>query len=907
MSDRPSPDELLARLRSEEEHAARAKLKIFFGASAGVGKTYAMLVEAHERRRAGVDVVVGLAETHGRTETAVLLEGLEILPRRSLEYRGAMLPEFDLDGALARRPRLLLLDELAHTNVPGSRHRRRWQDVEELLAAGIDVYTTLNVQHVESLYDVVAQVTGIRQRETVPDSILDRADEMELVDLPPDDLLQRLREGKVYFPEQADRASEGFFRKGNLIALRELALRQVAARVDAQMEHYRRTKGIARPWAVGGRLIVGIGEPTKAPRLIRAARRLAESLKAEWVAVHVERPGKPASPAVRDHLVDVLGFAEELGAETAMLLGPRISDELIAYARRRNAARVVVGKPSRPRWAEAIFGSLVNALVRDSGEIDVLVISAEREEAEVRRTAATPRPVWRWGEYGRSLLVVLACTGVAALMHTRFERANLVMVYLVGVMWVAVSLGRGPAALASVLSVAAFDFFFVPPNWTFAVSDTQYLVTFAVMLLAAMLIGTLASRLQAQVQAARVDEHRSDALTRLSGELVALQDRDRIVSAALRHLEDVFESRVAVLLPDDHGRLAVAAGDATLLGADGRERGVAQWAFDAGQSAGLGTDTLPGSRCLHLPFKGSSHELGVIAILPADVRRLMSPDAFRLLEAFANHTALALERAALAEQAERARVQSETERLRSGLLSSVSHDLRTPLAVITGAATTLLEAGPSLPESERRGMLKSVAEEAGRLNRLVGNLLAMTRLEAGALEVRRSWHSLEEIVGAALHRIEPLMGERPVTVRIEPHLPLVPVDDVLLEQVVFNLVENALKHAPSPAPIEIEARTVGDQVEVTIADLGPGLPPGAEEQVFEKFYRGDAAHRTGGVGLGLAICRGIVEAHGGRLRAANRAGGGAAFVFTLPVGPEVPQVEPEPPVTGDKPVPGTVP
>src|SRR5262245_30262828 len=617
MSDRPSPDELLARLRSEEERASRAKLKIFFGASAGVGKTYAMLVEAHERRRDGVDVAVGLVETHGRSETAALLEGLEILPRRTIEYRDTRQQEFDLDAALARKPGLLLLDELAHTNVPGSRHRRRWQDVEELLGAGIDVYTTLNVQHVESLYDVVAEVTGIRQSETVPDSILERADEIELVDLPPDDLLQRLREGKVYISEQADRAIEGFFRKGNLIALRELALRQVAARVDAQMEHYRRTKGIAEQWAVGGRLILGIGDPATAPRLIRAARRLAESLKAQWVAVHVERPGKPLSGPVRDHLVDVLGFAEELGAETAILAGPRVSDELIAYARGRNASRIVVGKPSRPRWAESLFGSLVNALVRHSEGIDVLVISAEREEVDVRRSAGTPRPVWRWGDYGRSALAVLVCTGLAGLMHTRFERTNLVMVYLVGVMWVAVSLGRGPAVLASVLSVAAFDFFFVPPQWTFAVSDTQYLVTFAVMLLAAMLIGTLAARLQAQVQAARIGERRSDALAKLSGELVALQERDRIVSAGVRQLEDVFESRAAVLLPDEHGRLSIAAGDATLLGPDGRERGVAQWVFDAGQPAGLGTDTLPGSLCQHLPLQGSNRELGVIAILPA--------------------------------------------------------------------------------------------------------------------------------------------------------------------------------------------------------------------------------------------------------------------------------------------------
>jgi len=895
MSDRrPDPDELLARIRTEEERARRAKFKIFFGASAGVGKTYAMLVEAHERRRAGVDVVVGLVETHGRHETRALLDKLEILPRRTFEYRGTRLEEFDLDAALARRPGLLLLDELAHTNAPGSRHRKRWQDIEELLGSGIDVYSTLNVQHVESLIDMVAQITGVPQRETVPDSVLDRADEIELVDLPPDDLLQRLREGKVYVSDQVGRAIENFFQKGNLIALRELALRQVAARVDAQMEHYRRTKGIATGWPVGGRFVVGIGDPGAGPQLIRAARRLAAGFKADWVAVHVEPPGKPASGPDRDHLVDVMAFAVEMGAETAILSGPRVSDELIAYARSRNASRIIVGKPSRPRWREMLSGSLVNSLVRESGDIDVLVISAEREDADLERTTQAPQSGPFWRDYLRSVLAVVVCTAVAALGHPHFERANLVMVYLIGVMWVAASLGRGPAVLASFLSVASFDFFFVPPYLTFAVSDAQYLITFAVMLVAAILIATLAARLRAQVQAARVDEHRSLALSKLSGELVALQDRAQILSSALRHVEDVFESRAAALLPDSAGKLYVAAGSRDLMAGDSHEIGVAQWAFDAGQPAGAGTATLPGSRCLHLPLKGSRSELGVLAIGPADIRRLVAPDAFRLLRAFANHIALALERGQLAEQAERSRLQSETERLRSALLSSVSHDLRTPLAAITGAASVLLEEGDGTLTAEgRHEMLTTVADEAGRLNRLVANLLHMTRLEAGALDVKRSWHSMEEIVGAALHRITPLAGGRAIRVDVPPDLPLIAIDDVLIEQVIFNLVENALKHAPSAGPIEVIARRAADGIDVAVADRGPGLPPGGEEQVFEKFYRGEPTALTGGVGLGLPICRGIVEAHGGRIRAENRPGGGAVFTFRLPQGGESPTVEPE--------------
>jgi len=525
--------------------------------------------------------------------------------------------------------------------------------------------------------------------------------------------------------------------------------------------------------------------------------------------------------------------------------------------------------------------------------VDVLVLSAEHEEAVVRAPTRTPEQRLRWQPYGRSAGIVLGSTALAAIMSPWFEPPNLIMIYLLGVMWAAIRLGRGPAVLASLLSVGLFDFFFVPPRFTFGVSDTQYVVTFAVMLLAAMLIGTLAARLQAQVQAARVDEHRSDALAKLSRELVALQDRERILAAVLHHLEDVFESRGVVLLPDARGRLAVAAGDAVLLGPDAHERGVAQWAFDAGQSAGLGTATLPGSRCLHLPLRGSSRELGVIALSPVDVRRLMAPDSFRMLQAFCNHAALALERAELADQAERSRVLSETERLRSGLLSSVSHDLRTPLAVITGAATTLLEDEDRLGPAEQREMLRSIADEAGRLNRLVANLLAMTRLEAGALEVKRSWHTLEEVVGAALQRSEPLLGARPVRVRIPADLPLVAVDDVLLEQVVFNLVENALKHAPGTQPIEIDARVQGRALELAIADRGPGLAPGSEDRVFEKFQRGEASHRTGGVGLGLAICRGIVAAHGGTIRAANRPDGGAVFTLTLPLDAASPDIEPE--------------
>jgi len=881
---RPDPDELLRRIREQEERERRAKLKIFFGASAGVGKTYAMLVEAHERRRAGVEVVVGVAETHGRSETAALLEGLETLPLRAVEYRGASLREFDLDAALARRPGLLVLDELAHTNAPGSRHARRWLDVEELLAAGIDVYTTLNVQHVESLYDVVAQITGVAVRELVPDSILERADEIELVDLPPDDLLQRLREGKVYIPEQAKRAAEHFFKKGNLIALRELALRMTADRVDQQMESYRREHAIRDTWAVGGRILVGLGEPEAGLRLIRAASRMVARLRADWLVVHVETPGEFArTGAARDHLVDLMGYAEELGAESAMLTGTRIADQLLAYARERNVSRIVVGKPTRAFWLRLLRGSLVDALLARSGDMDVLVMSGDTEEDEHPRLPASARPPsLRASSYVQSLLVVLVCTGLAWIVSLRLPPTNLPMIYLLGIMAVAMWLGRGPAVLASVLSVVAFDFFFVPPTLAMHVSDTKYLLTFAGMLVVALVISTMASRLRQQTDAAREREHRTAVLYGLSRELSSLRATPELLRAALRRVADVFGSRGVILLPDAAGRLAVAAGEESVLGAAGHDQGVAQWTFDHAQPAGAGTSTLPAAGALFLPLLGVSKTVGVLGIVPDEPGRVLTRDRLRLAETFASQVALSLERAQLAEQAERTHVLVESERTRSLLLSSVSHDLRTPLSVITGATSSLLADGAPLPAPVRRELVETIAEEAQRLNRLVGNLLDMTRLESGAVPVRREWHSLEEVVGSALGRLESRLQGREVAVRLAPGLPLVQLDDVLIEQVLYNLVENAVKYTPGDSPIEIGAGLADSALRIEVSDRGPGLPPGQEESVFEKFYRGRREGDPSGVGLGLSICRGIVEAHGGVISAANREDGGARFVVLLP-------------------------
>ena len=639
---RPDPDALLALANAEEERERRGKLKVFLGATAGVGKTYAMLEAARELVRRGVDVIVGVAETHGRRETEALLEGLEILPRHVFEHRGVKLTEFDLDGARARRPAVILIDELAHTNAPGARHAKRWQDVEELLAAGIDVWTTVNVQHFESLNDVVGKITGIAVRETVPDSILERADQVELVDLPPDELVKRLHEGKVYVPDQAARAIESFFRPGNLLALRELALRKTAERVEAQMQRYRELHGVAETWPVAERLLVAVSSGPSAARLVRAARRLAERLRAEWAVVYVETPAETRlAKEERDRVWQTLRLAERLGAETVTLSGERPADEILKYARRRNVSKIVVGKPLHPRWKDLLFGSVREELTRASGDVDVYVIAGDAEEGwPVPTRTRTPRS---FEGYGAAVLVTSAASGISALLHPRFEEVNLVMLFLLGVVWTASRYGRGPAILASVLSVAAFDFFFVKPYLTLNVSDTEYLLTFGVMLTTALVISTLTVRLRQQAEAAREREQRAAALYALSRDLTAARNTDEVLAAAARHIRSVFLSQVLLLLPDETGRVSERAGESVTYIFDIREQAVAQWVFDHGRRAGKTTDTLPAAKGLYLPLRTSRGIVGVLGVHPADPESLVSPERLHFLEAFANQIALAVE------------------------------------------------------------------------------------------------------------------------------------------------------------------------------------------------------------------------------------------------------------------------
>jgi two-component system sensor histidine kinase KdpD len=883
---RPDPDALLALAQREARYQAGGKLKIFLGAAPGVGKTYTMLEAALAKRAEGLDVVAGVVETHGRKETQELLAGLEVLPRLMLDYQGRQLQEFDLDGALVRRPALILVDELAHTNAPGCRHAKRWQDVRELLGRGIDVYTTINIQHLDSLNDIVAQITGVVVRETVPDAVLEEAESVELVDLPPDDLLKRLQEGKVYVPEQAEWAIQNFFRKSNLTALRELALRTIAEQVNAQVRFFREGQAVQETWPTKEQLLVCIGPGQGAVRLIRATRRTATRLQVPWLAVHVETPATQRLPEVdRARIVQHLRLAEQLGGEALTLSGQDVAEEILSLARARNVTRIILGKSSR-RWWERFSGTLLERLLRKKVNIDIL-ISRGGAPGDDSGTAL-PRfiPSFRagspWRYYLYSVLAVALASLLCALMHPYFASSNLIMIYLLAVLAVSLWGWRGPSILATTLSVVAFDVFFVQPYLSFGVSDTQYLITFAVMLVVGLVISQLTVRSREQAEDARVRERRTAAMHALSRQLASSRGIDKLLEIAVKHIAEVFDSQVLALLPDSQGRLTVRAGWRADFTMDAKEQSVAQWVYDLGQMAGLGTQTLPFVDAVYVPLLGSKGPVGALRVRPSDPQHLIVPDQLHLLEAFASQTALALEVDRLQEEARKAQLQIESERLRNSLLNVVSHDLRTPLAAIIGSAGGLLELGTTLDPAANRDLVQNIYTEAERLSRLVNNLLQATRLEAG-ITLRREPCALEEVVEVALRRLAKSLNERPVVTDLPADLPPVPADGVFLEQVLVNLLDNALRHTPAGGLIEVSASVQDGAVLVEVGDNGPGLPPEDLDKVFEKFYRGHDRRESGGAGLGLAICRGIVEAHGGRIWAENRPGGGALFRFTLPL------------------------
>lgn len=882
---RPDPDALLTLANREERGgglAARGRLRIFFGAAPGVGKTYAMLTEAYTQQAEGRDVLAGVVETHGRGETEALLAGIQVLPRALVEYKGHQLHEFDLDAALARRPALILMDELAHTNAPGSRHDKRWQDVLELLDQNIDVYTTLNVQHVESLTDVVAQITGIVIRETVPDSVLEEAHELVLVDLPPDDLLKRLREGKVYVPQQAQTAAQNFFRSGNLFALRELALRVVADRVNTEVLVYRQGQSIKVTWPTTGRLLVCVGPSPTSAKLVRAAKRLAASQHAHWIAAYVEtQPLAPTDPR-RNQVVQNLRLAELLGAEVVTLSGRNVSEEILTLARARNVSSIVIGKPVRPRLWDTVMGSPVDELIRRSEEIDVQVIRGD-EGAGPRPQAAPHRPApVAWAEYGKSILAVAACSALCFLMYPHFERANLIMVYLLGTMFIASRYGQGPAILSSALGVLCFDVLFVPPRFSLAVSDTQYLFTFAIMFLVAVVISRLTSHIRQQAEAARGREGRTQVMLALSRQLAGTRGTEKLLRIAIEHVSELFACKALALLPDDERHLKDFIGDREAFNISHKGEGVAQWVFANGKVAGLGTSTLPTSGALYVPLVGLKDTVGVLGLRPDTQGALFSPEQMQMIETLARQVALALEVERLETESLHAQMEAETERLKTSLLSSVTHDLQTPLAAIMGSADSLVHVGERLETGLRRSLAANIFDEAERLSRLIGNLLRMTKLESGTLKPDLELQSLEEPLGAALNLLEKQLTGRVVEMHMPSDLPMLDLDGVLMEQLFLNLLENAVKYAPEASPIRIAAQVSGREVELSVADQGPGLTADELEKVFDLFYQGQTGSVRKGYGIGLAICRAIAQVHGGRIWAENRKGGGAAFTIALP-------------------------
>jgi two-component system sensor histidine kinase KdpD len=879
--ERPDPDQLLAHVRREAERSTRGKLTIFFGSAPGVGKTYAMLESARFEREEGRDVVVGIVETHGRYDTGALLLGLEILPRRKSDHRGVKLEELDLDAVLSRRPGLVLIDELAHSNAPGSRHAKRWQDVEEILEAGLDVYSTLNVQHLESLNDVVAQITHVIVKETVPDNVFEAADDVRLIDLPIVELLERLHEGKVYVAEQAALARGNFFREGNLIALRELALRLTAQRVDAQMRRYREQHGIDKTWAVAERLLVCVSPSPGSDPLIRGARRLAASLHASLIAAYVETPATlQLSPDNRARIADHMRLAQSLGAETLTLSGSHGAEEITRFARSRNVTRILVGKPTHSRWRDRLAPSFLDQLVRLSGDIDVHVLSGEMTHVSATRL---PQPRQRLSAAGiaAAFVMVTASTVLGlSIFPDAAQLPDVVMVYLLAIVLVSLRWGIFPSLAASVLAVLAFDFFFIPPFHTFAVSDVTHIPTFGVMFIVGVVISGLTKRVRDQADAAREREIRTASLYSLSNALSRAETTMAVATAGVAHIHDVFGAKASVLL-DENSVLVDALGGAI----DDKELGAAEWTLHNGRPAGAGTDTLPGTSATYFPLEATGERLGVLSVHLPELDHARRQH----IEAFARQIAGALERTKLADQAHSAQLQIEAEQLRNSLLSSVSHDLRTPLAVITGAASALLDT--KLAANARRDLTSTVLSEAERLNRLVRNLLDMTRLEAGAVQVKKEWQPIEETVGAALERVESVLDGHPVKTDVDPELPLVPYDSILVQQVLINLLENAAKYTPAGSEIMVSAHTAGErEVEVVVADRGPGLPAGEEEKVFGKFYRAEQG-KGGGVGLGLTICKGIVMAHGGKIWCTSRDGGGAEFHFVLPIEGTPPSID----------------
>jgi two-component system, OmpR family, sensor histidine kinase KdpD len=875
---RPSPEALLAEAGQE----GRGRLKIFLGAAPGVGKTYEMLASARRRKLDGIDVAVGVVETHGRRETAALLAGLELVPRRRVPYRGRELDEMDLDRLLTRRPQLALVDELAHDNAPGSRHPKRWMDVEELLAAGIDVWTTMNVQHVESLNDVVAQITHVRVRETVPDSVLDQA-EIELIDLTPDELRQRLHEGKVYVPEAASRALDHYFSPGNLTALRELALRRTAERVDDQMVQYMQAHGLAGPWAAGDRLLACVHGGEGAAELVRYTKRLADRLKAPWTAIHIQTAAdRRAGETANDRVADTLRLATRLGGETLVLPGERVADEVLAWARANNVTQIVIGSVRRSGWRDWLRGSLPRDLIRGADDLIVLVLPEGGETAPPKRVRA------RLPERRPPLLpclgaaaMVAVATGAGWLLQDLLDLSNVALVFVLPVLAAALAWGLAPALAAAGLSVLAYNFFFTDPLYTFHVSDPENVAGLALFSIVAVLASGIASRTRAQTLVARQEAARSAALYAFAKKLTGVAAIDDVLWAAAHQVARMLKAEVVFLLPDA-GRLAVIAAYPPEDQLDANDLAAAEWCWRNDTPAGRGSDNLPGAPRLFLPLRTGRGKLAVAGIRKDVAGPLLTPAERRLLDALLDQTALAIDRVQLARDVDATKLLAETERLQTALLTSIGHDLKTPLASILGTVTALRSFGTLYDGAAHEEMLATAQEEAERLSRFVDNLLDMTRLEAGALGPKREPVDVADAVGSALRRTSRLLAGHRVVTDLPADLPLVRGDFVLFEQVLVNLLENAARYATEGTTVEVAGRAGDEAFVLEIRDRGPGIPAEDAGRVFDRFYRAPTAAPGKGVGLGLAVAKGFVEAMGGTIVALERPGGGTVFRLSFP-------------------------
>lgn len=885
--DRPSPESLLQEAGQDD---GRGRLKIFLGAYPGVGKTYGMLQAAQERRREGVDIVVGVVETHGRQETEAMVRGLEQIPRRRMPYRGRVLMEMDIEALLWRKPALAIVDELAHSNVPGSRHDKRWQDVAELLEAGIDVFTTLNIQHLESLNDVVQRISGIQVDETVPDNVLDLASEIELVDLPPDDLLQRLQEGKVYAAPQIEQARRNFFNKGNLTALRELAMRLASERIDGQLLDHMARHAVPGPWPTRDRVLICVDDTLVAKQLVRSTRRMAERQRVPWIAVHVTT----ASDYVTRHGTgeradEALRLAESLGAEVVTLYAESdVVGELLTYAHKRNVTRIVVGRQKRGGWRAWFKPDFARRLIEAAGDFEVVVVGAQKPRRPPRQLPAQPeaRRV-NWLDYLASTIIVAFAGLLSWPVYSVLPLPNVSLVFTLAVLIVAIRCGLWPSVYASVLGFLVYNFFYTVPYYTFTVFRQDELFTIVFFLVTSVLVGNLAARLRRQIRAMQVAVRRTNTLLEFSRKIAAAGSLDDVLWAAVYHVAATLDCRSLVLMPDTKGRIDIAAGYPPEDHLDFKDQSAAEWAWNNGRPAGRASDTLPSADWLFVPLKSKDATIGLLGVAFENRPRSLTLEQRKMLNALADQVAVAIERSQMAASIEEQRLISESEQLRSTLLSSISHDLRTPLVSIIGSATTLKTYRNQISERDQNELIRTILEQGERLSRFVENLLNMVRMSHGGLRLQRDWCDVSDIIGRAAANIGSERATGRVSFDLPEDLPSIRADPVLMEQVFINLLDNALKHSGEEGVVNVGARQTDAQLEITVSDDGPGIPAEKRDEVFEQFVRlGTTDGRPAGTGLGLSICRGIVVAHGGTIVAEAGPGGrGTTIRVCLPLDP----------------------